>query len=304
MTNAFDATHAAALWSTVTLLWAPMVDFEFMRRAWWGSSLLSCSSAPVGVFLMLRRMSLTGDAMAHAVLPGVAIAYWLYGLSLWAMTFGGMAAAVCVAAVAALATRNSVQAEDSSLAVWYLLSLALGVFIVSLQGSGVDLLHLLFGSVLALDDASFTLLISFSGLTLCLLAVLWRALWHECLDSAYLRRLSPRWSAAAHYGFLLMLVFTVVAGFHAMGTLLAVAMLVLPAATARFWQQRLGGMILGALLTALLSSYVGLLWSFYFDTPSSPTMVLVLGILHVFSMLMGPYGMLRYRRPAAQHLRM
>ena len=95
-----------------------------------------------------------GDVMGHAVLPGAAIGYLLAGLSLFAMSLGGFAAGLAVALAAGLVARSTVLREDASLAGFYLVSLALGVLIVSVRGSNVDLLHVLFGTVLALDNAA------------------------------------------------------------------------------------------------------------------------------------------------------
>ena len=95
-----------------------------------------------------------GDAMGHAILPGAAIGYLLAGLSLFAMSLGGFAAGLAVALAAGLVARSTVLREDASLAGFYLISLALGVLLVSVRGSNVDLLHVLFGTVLALDDAA------------------------------------------------------------------------------------------------------------------------------------------------------
>src|SRR3712207_6499424 len=153
---------------------APFAEFEFMRRALVGAAAIALGGGPVGVFLMLRRMSLTGDAMAHAILPGAAVGYLLAGLSLPAMTFGGLVAGVIVAMLAGLVTRVTALEEDASLAAFYLLSLALGVTLVSLKGSNVDLLHVLFGSVLALDDAALVLLAGIATVTLVALALLFR----------------------------------------------------------------------------------------------------------------------------------
>jgi len=144
----------------------PFVEFEFMRRALVGVVAIAIGGGPVGVFLMLRRMSLTGDAMAHAILPGAAIGYLIAGLSLPAMTIGGLAAGVIVAILSGLVARFTSLKEDASLAAFYLLSLALGVTIVSLRGSNVDLLHVLFGTVLALDDAALLLIAGIATVTL------------------------------------------------------------------------------------------------------------------------------------------
>src|SRR5579871_201245 len=127
---------------------APFLEFEFMRRALAAIVALSLGGAPIGVFLMLRRMSLVGDAMAHAILPGAAVGFLLSGLNLFAMTFGGLIAGFLVAILAGVVTRVTELREDASLAAFYLMSLALGVTIVSLRGSNIDLLHVLFGNVL------------------------------------------------------------------------------------------------------------------------------------------------------------
>ncbi|MGB6346463.1 MAG: metal ABC transporter permease, partial [Methyloceanibacter sp.] len=119
----------------------PFIEFAFMRRALVGLLALSLSAPPIGVFLMLRRMSLMGDAMSHAILPGAAIGYLLAGLSLLAMSLGGFLAGLAVALAAGLVARSTVLREDASLAAFYLVSLALGVLIVSVRGSNIDLLH-------------------------------------------------------------------------------------------------------------------------------------------------------------------
>ncbi len=284
-------------------LWLdPFLEFGFMQRALLGCVLLSVSAAPVGVFLMLRRMSLTGDAMAHAILPGAALGYLVAGLSLGAMTVGGIAAGLAVAVGSGLVARHTVLREDTSLAAFYLLSLALGVLIVSTRGNSVDLLHVLFGTVLALDDAALALLGGIALVTLLALRVLYRPLVLECLDPGFLRGTS-RWSAAAHFGFLALLVINLVAGFHALGTLMAVGMMVLPAATARFWVRRLVPLLACAVAFALFASASGLLVSYHADWPTSPVIVLSLGAMYLLSMLFAPHGLLRQRRPALSHLK-
>ena len=280
----------------------PFVEFGFMRSALWGCLALSLSAAPVGVFLMLRRMSLTGDAMAHAILPGAAIGYLVSGLSLGAMTVGGIAAGLLVAVGSGLVARSTVLREDVSLAVFYLLSLALGVLIVSTKGNNVDLLHVLFGTALALDDAALWLLGSITLTTWLVLRVLYRALVLECVDPDYLRTVS-RWSPVAHYGFLGLLVINLVAGFHALGTLMAVGILVLPAATARLWVRHLRPLLWLAPVLAMAASVLGLLLSYHADWPTSPAIVLCLGGFYLLSMLLAPFGVLRTRRPSHVHLK-
>ena len=168
----------------------PFVEFDFMKRALVGTFALALGSAPVGVFLMLRRLSLTGDAMSHAILPGAAVGYLVAGLSLPAMTIGGLVAGITVAVLSGLVARFTTLKEDASLAAFYLLSLALGVMLVSLRGSNVDLLHVLFGTVLALDNAALFLLAGIASVTLVALAAIYRPLVLECMDPGFLRSVS------------------------------------------------------------------------------------------------------------------
>lgn len=284
------------------LVFGPFVEFAFMRQALLGCIALALSAAPVGVFLMLRRMSLTGDAMAHAILPGAAIGYLLFGLSLTAMTVGGVVAGLAVAIGSGLVARHTLIREDTSLAAFYLISLSLGVLIVSVRGNNVDLLHVLFGTVLALDGAALTLLWGITGVTLTTLLLIRRPLILECLDPGFLRQVSGL-GAIAHVGFLALLVINLVAGFHALGTLMAVGIMVLPAASARFWVRRLGPLVAVATGIALLTSTAGLLLSYHADWPTSPVIVLGLGGVYLLSMAFAPRGVLRQRLTHPRHLR-
>ena len=135
----------------------PFIEFGFMRRALIACVALAISATPLGVFLSLRRMSLIGDALSHAVLPGAAIGYLISGLSLVAMGVGGLIAGLAVALLSGAVSRYTPLKEDASFAGFYLGSLALGVTLVSLRGSSVDLLHVLFGSLLAVDNPALLL---------------------------------------------------------------------------------------------------------------------------------------------------
>lgn len=273
---------------------APFVEFSFMQRALAGSLLLALSSCPVGVFLMLRRMSLAGDAMAHAILPGAAVGFLLYGLEIVPMTIGGLIAGVVVAMGAGAVSRFTVQKEDASMAAFYLISLALGVMIVSLRGSSVDLMHVLFGTVLALNDEALRLIASIAGVTLLTLAIFWRALVAECLDPLFLRSVS-RFGTPVHFIFLGLVVLNLVGGFQALGTLLSVGLMMLPAAAARFWVNRVGAMCLLALAIGFAACVSGLLLSYHASLPSGPSIILSAGAAYLFSILAGPRGALRAR---------
>ena len=280
---------------------APFVEFEFMRRALVGTLALALGAGPIGVFLMLRRMSLMGDAMSHAILPGAAIGFLLSGLSLFAMTAGGLIAGFTVAVLAGLVARATELKEDASLAAFFLVSLALGVTIVSLRGGNLDLLHFLFGSVLALDDATLILIASIASLTLLALALIWRPLVLECVDPNFLRSVSQA-GAPAHIAFLALVVLNLVGAFHALGTLLAVGLMMLPAATARFWTRDITHMIAIAVVTGATSGLVGLLLSFHAGLPAGPSIILTAGVLYIGSVVVGPVGGLLRRLAPRRHL--
>jgi zinc/manganese transport system permease protein len=265
---------------------APFLEFEFMRRALAGVAALALGGAPIGVFLMLRRMSLVGDAMAHAILPGAAIGFLFSGLNLFAMTFGGLIAGFSVALLAGLVSRVTVIKEDASLAAFYLVSLAVGVTIVSMRGTNIDLLHVLFGNILALDDQTLLVIAFNATITLVVMAVIYRPLVIECVDPVFLRTVS-RAGAPAHLAFLALVVVNLVNGFHALGTLLAVGLMILPAGIARFWSRDITGMMMISVASAMVSGYFGLVLSFQTKVPSGPAIILVAAVLYVFSVLFG-----------------
>ncbi len=281
----------------------PFAEFDFMRRALVGLVALSVSGAPIGVFLMLRRMSLTGDAMAHAILPGAAIGYLVAGFSLPAMTLGGLAAGMAVALAAGAVARLTVIKEDASLAAFYLISLALGVTIISLRGSAVDLFHVLFGNVLALDNDVLLLLASVATVTLSLLALAYRPLVMECVDPGFLRSVS-RSGGPVHLAFLSLVVLNLVAGFHALGTLLAVGLMMLPAAAARFWTADITRLILLASGFGVVAGYAGLVVSYAAgaNLPAGPAVILAAGTLYLGSLLFGAQGGLARRLLPRAHL--
>lgn len=283
-----------------TLLISPFAEFVFMQRALLGALMLSLSAAPVGVFLMLRRMSLTGDAMAHAILPGAAAGFLLFGLEILPMTIGGLIAGVLVALGAGAVSRLTVQKEDASMAAFYLVSLATGVLMVSMRGSSIDLMHVLFGTVLALNAEALTLIGLVTAITLVTMVVLGRALVAECLDPLFLRSVS-RLGSPVHFIFLGLVVLNLVAGFQALGTLLSVGLMILPAAASRFWVQRVETMCLLAIAIAAVSSISGLLLSYHASLPSGPAIILSAGALYGFSVLFGSRGVLRTMLPRAAH---
>ncbi|MCZ8129911.1 MAG: metal ABC transporter permease [Steroidobacteraceae bacterium] len=279
----------------------PFVEFAFMRRALAAVAALALGAGPLGVFLVLRRMSLVGDATAHAVLPGAAVGFLVAGPTLVAMGTGGFLAALLVALAAGVVARRTVLREDASFAAFYLIALALGVLLVSLRGSQVDLMHLLFGTILAVDDAGLLLVATVATLTVAVLAVCYRPLVVETLDPGFLRLHGG--GGGWHLLFVALLVANLVAAFQVLGTLMAVGLMMLPAAAARLWRLGLGATLALAAGFALAAGGAGLLISFHRDLPSGPTIVLAAGFLYLASLLaaplLGPEGRLRLRHREA-----
>lgn len=271
----------------------PFVEYGFMRRALVACLALGLGSGPVGVLLMLRRMSLVGDAMSHAVLPGAAIGFLIAGgLSLPAMGLGGVIAGLAVAMLSGLVSRTTVLREDASFACFYLASLALGVLIVSLRGSNIDLLHVLFGTILAIDAEALTLVGAIASFTLVIVALVYRPLVAECFDPGFLRAVGGR-GPLFHLLFLFLVVINLVAGFQALGTLMAVGLMMLPAAIAQLWARTLPVMMLIAALAATASGFIGLVASFHLGFASGPTIILVASLVYGASLLVGPSGVIR-----------
>ena len=278
----------------------PFTAYGFMRRALAACCALSLSTAPLGVFLLLRRMSLVGDALSHAILPGVAIGYLISGMSLMAMGVGGFAAGLLVALLSGWVTSLTPLKEDATFAGFYLGSLALGVTLVSLRGSSVDLLHLLFGSILAVDIDAIKFVGLIAGFTFLCLALLYRALVIEAFDVAFLRVNKRGYPRVIHGIFLGLVVLNLVAGFQILGTLMSVGLMMLPAVAARCWSGHLPSTLLLAALIGLFSSWIGLMWSFYASLPAGPAIVLSASVIFFLSVLLGPRGgcaqMLRRRK--------
>lgn len=268
----------------------PFIEFGFMRRALIACLALAVSATPLGVFLSLRRMSLIGDALSHAVLPGAAIGYLISGLSLVAMGVGGLIAGLAVALLSGAVSRYTPLKEDASFAGFYLGSLALGVTLVSLRGSSVDLLHVLFGSLLAVDKPALLLVGAIAAFTLLMLATIYRPLVIDAFDPDFLRA-QGNWSAPLVHGlFLLLVVLNLVAGFQVLGTLMSVGLMMLPAASARFWSRHLAWMLVTAMGLAIAAAVIGLMLSWRFSLPAGPAVVLSAALLFFLSILAGPCG--------------
>jgi zinc/manganese transport system permease protein len=264
---------------------------------------LALGAGPIGVFLMLRRMSLIGDAMSHAILPGVAIAFLVAGLNVFAMTLGGLIAGLLIALSAGAVSRATALQEDASLAVFLLVSLAFGVVIVIVNGIDIEqLMTFLFGEVAAKMSAEKLLVIAVNAtISLVALALIYRPLVLGCVDPGFLRSVS-RADGISYLTFLAVLVLNLINAFHALGTLLGVGVIIIPAATARFWTRDISTMIVLATAVALLSGFVGVLFAFHLRIPSGPAVTLVAGLVYAGSVLFGRVGGMVHQAFPRRHL--
>ena len=268
-----------------------MFSYAFMRRAFVVTTILSASVAPVGAFLVLRRLSLAGEAMAHAITPGVVIGFVTAGLSVMSLLFGGLIAGLGVAVLTAYLARNTILRSDASLASLYLIALAIGIFILSAAGSAVPLKSFLFGSILGVDDASMILVGGVATVTLITFALILRPLIMSTCDPVFFESQVKRpW--IVDQGFMFLLVLNLLAAFKTLGTLMAVGLMILPATAARYWSGTITAQLGLGFIFSLLSCWLGLTLSYVLpETPSGPAIVLVAGAIFVLSALFGPLGL-------------
>jgi zinc/manganese transport system permease protein len=255
------------------------------------TTILSASVAPVGAFLVLRRLSLAGEAMAHAITPGVVIGFVTAGLSVMSLLFGGLIAGLGVAVLTAYLARNTILRSDASLASLYLIALAIGIFILSAAGSAVPLKSFLFGSILGVDDASMILVSGVATVTLMTFALILRPLIMSTCDPVFFESQVKRpW--IVDQGFMFLLVLNLLAAFKTLGTLMAVGLMILPATAARYWSGTITAQLGLGFIFSLLSCWLGLTLSYILpETPSGPAIVLVAGAIFVLSALFGPLGL-------------
>ena len=262
----------------------PFESFGFMRIALVACFALALANGPIGTLLLMRRESLGGNVLSHAVMPGAALGFLYAGYSLAALTLGGLLTGLAVAGLAALTARSRPQRQDSSLIAFYLVSLSFGVLIVAARGSQADLMHVLFGTVLAVDVKALVLIAGISSVTMLIVATLYRPLAVESFDPAFLRAVGGG-GGAFRAIFITLVVLNLVASFQAFGTLLAIGPMLLPAAAARCWTQKVWPMIALATVIGMAAALAGLLISYYANLPSGPAIVMGAGVIYGMSLL-------------------
>jgi zinc/manganese transport system permease protein len=229
-------------------------------------------------------MGLVGDVLSHAVMPGAAIAFALAGSALAVLSVGGLFTGLAVVFLMALGTRFGAQREDASLAAFYFASIGVGVLIVSLRGTNLDLMHVLLGTVLAIDIPALVLIVGITSVIIAALALIFRPLVIQSFDPSFLR-ITGVSDGTYRVVFLALVVLDLVAGFQAFGTLLAGVPLLLPAAAARCWARRIGPLVSLSIGFGMAAGYAGLLVSYHLNVPSGPAIACAAALVYAVSAL-------------------
>lgn len=259
------------------ILIKPFVEYEFMQTALISCLLLSFSAVPLGVFMLLRGLSLVGDSLSHGILPGIAIAAILYGLEPIPLFIGGICAGLVVAFFSNILSEKSVLPEDASFTFLYSLSLAMGVLIIYHNGTNINILHLLFGSVLAIDCQSFFLIAFISLLTIVYVALYRKRLLMLCFDTL-LFQISYKNYRVLIFTFFAFVVANLVISYQAIGTLLSLGLMMLPAISGRLLSTHYRRLFLVSSLLSCMGCISGLLLSYHIDWPSGPAIIICLSI--------------------------
>lgn len=265
----------------MNVLWnffvTPFAEYIFMQKALFSCFLLSLSAVPLGVFLLLRGLSLVGDSLAHGILPGIAIAAIFFGISPIPLFIGGIAAGLVVAFISNRLSDRSIIPEDASFTLIYSLSLAFGVLILFHHGTNTNVLHLLFGSILGVTSVMLLLIAFVCLITIIFLIRFRKLLLMYCFD--------PLLFAVAGYNhhflmisFLALVVCNLVASYQAIGTLLALGLMMLPAIAGRMLGTHYRQVFRISTILSFLGCYAGLLLSYHADLPSGPSIIICLGI--------------------------
>jgi len=261
-----------------------------LRSAAAGGLALAFGGAPLGVLLIARRMSLSGDALSHGILPGAAIAFLLCGPNPLALTLGALVAALVVVSLSSLLARTQRLPEDAAFAVIYLSALALGVLLLARTAGPEALEALLFGATTALDRNGLLLAASAATATLVALALFIRGFVAESVDPQFVRAQGGRTGGLLHILLMMLVALNLVAGFRAFGALMTVGLMMIPAAGARFWAKGFAGQALVAIGLSAAASITGLLIAARIGVEPGAVMTLAAAALFAVSGLIGVNG--------------
>lgn len=255
------------------------LNYAFIQRGMLALILVGGINAVVGCFVVVRGMAFLGDAMAHTILPGIALSYTASGSIGSNLFVGGLGAGIVSALVIAWLTHSDRLKEDSAVAIVLVTMFALGIAIVSTQSSyAIDLTHILFGSINGIAQNDLALMAAMGAAVLVIIALLYKEFLIISFDLSLAHSLKLP-VESLRILLLILIAVTIVASLQAVGISLMLALLITPAATARLLVKRLHEMIAVASLIGIISGIVGFYFSYYLDIPSGACIVLTLSTL-------------------------
>ncbi|GEO47596.1 metal ABC transporter permease [Companilactobacillus kimchii] len=257
--------------------------YDFLQSALLTAIMVGIMSGIVGSFIILRGMSLMGDAISHAVLPGVAVAYMFgFNILIGASLFGILAAIL----IGFVASRSKIK-TDTSIGVVFSAFYALGFILISMAESSTNLHHILFGNILAVSDNDIMTTAIVLGVVILFVVVFYKELLVTSFDETYARTYGLK-VQIIHYALMLVLTLVTVSALQTVGIILVVAMLITPAATAFLWTDKLSWMLILSAILGVISSTVGLYFSYTFNWASGPAIVIVAAMLFAISFIFSP----------------
>jgi len=260
-----------------------LLDFQFLQNALITSVMVGISAGIIGSFIILRGMSLMGDAISHAVLPGVAISFMLGSSYVIGATVFGMASAALIGFV----TKHSRLKNDTAIGIVFSAFFALGIILISFARSSTDLYHILFGNVLAVRDSDMFLTAAVLVIVLIAVPLFYKQL--KLTSFAPTIAKSYGWNISAiNYGLMFLLTLVAVTSLQTVGTILVIAMLITPAATAYQLTDKLIVMIVLSTVFGTLSSIVGLYFSYSYNLPSGATIVMAAAMFFIVAFIFAP----------------
>ncbi|MCM0355098.1 metal ABC transporter permease [Staphylococcus aureus] len=256
-----------------------LFTYQFLNRALITSIIVGIVCGTVGNLIVLRGLSLMGDAMSHAVLPGVALSF-LFGIPMFVgALITGMIASIFIGYI----TSSSKTKPDAAIGISFTAFLASGIIIISLINTTTDLYHILFGNLLAITNSAFLTTIVIGSIVLILIIIFYRPLMISTFDPTF-SRMSGLNTTLLHYFVMLLLSLVTVASIQTVGIILVVALLITPASTAFLISKKLYSMMIIASLISVISSIVGLYYSYIYNIPSGATIVLCTFVIYIITL--------------------
>ncbi|HHC9960201.1 TPA: metal ABC transporter permease [Staphylococcus aureus] len=256
-----------------------LFTYQFLNRALITSIIVGIVCGTVGSLIVLRGLSLMGDAMSHAVLPGVALSF-LFGIPMFVgALITGMIASIFIGYI----TSSSKTKPDAAIGISFTVFLASGIIIISLINTTTDLYHILFGNLLAITNSAFLTTIVIGSIVLILIIIFYRPLMISTFDPTF-SRMSGLNTTLLHYFVMLLLSLVTVASVQTVGIILVVALLITPASTAFLISKKLYSMMIIASLISVISSIVGLYYSYIYNIPSGATIVLCTFVIYIITL--------------------